>query len=129
MEIEWDDEASTYKDNISRFATNRKKDLNGHTTCERMCEKCREEGYLIMAEEEGYQKTLYDLAIIAEHEKANGNLVCPRCGKEYHMLEMDPDSEMADSDHGPYECWQTHLEMGFCEATPSENPKEADPKE
>lgn len=71
-----------------------------------------------------YKNTLYDLAIIAEHEKANGNLVCPRCGKEYHMLEFDEDEAelRQEADHGPYECWQTHLEMGFCEA-------ETDPKE
>jgi len=72
-----------------------------------------------------YKNTLYDLAIIAEHDKANGNLVCPRCNKEYHMLEFDEDEAelRQEADHGPYECWQTHLEMGFCEAT------EADPKE
>jgi hypothetical protein len=78
-------------------------------------------------DEEGqvlYKNTLYDLAIIAEHEKANGNLVCPRCSKEYHMLEFDEDEAelRQEADHGPYECWQTHLEMGFCEAT------EVDPK-
>jgi len=75
-------------------------------------------------EQELYKNTLYDLAIIAEHEKANGNLVCPRCNKEYHMLEFDEDEAelRQEADHGPYECWQTHLEMGFCEAT------ETDPK-
>ena len=76
-------------------------------------------------EEEQYKNTLYDLAIIAEHEKTNGNLVCPRCHKEYHMLDFDEDEAelRQEADHGPYECWQTHLEMGFCEAT------EVDPKE
>ena len=66
-----------------------------------------------------YKNTLYDLAIIAEHDKTNGNLVCPRCNKEYHMLDFDEDEAelRQEADHGPYECWQTHLEMGFCEAT------------
>lgn len=75
-------------------------------------------------ETEVYKNTLYDLAIIAEHEKQNGNLVCPRCNKEYHMLDFDEDEAelRQEADHGPYECWQTHLEMGFCEAT------ETDPK-
>ena len=77
-------------------------------------------------ETEQYQKTLYDLAIIAEHELSkDNNLICPRCGKEYHMLDAD---EGADGiDHGPYECWQTHLEMGFCEDEAKEPPE--DPKE
>jgi len=75
-------------------------------------------------EEVEYKNTLYDLAIIAEHDKSNGNLVCPRCHKEYHMLDFDEDEAelRQEADHGPYECWQTHLEMGFCEAT------ETDPK-
>ncbi len=82
--------------------------------------------YTLMNDEEEvqYKNTLYDLAIIAEHEKQNGNLVCPRCNKEYHMLDFDEDEAelRQEADHGPYECWQTHLEMGFCEAT------EVDPK-
>lgn len=75
-------------------------------------------------QDEVYQKTLYDLAVIAEHEKsADNNLICPRCHKEYHMLDNDQGAD--GMDHGPYECWQTHLEMGFCE----DQEKEADPKE
>lgn len=79
-------------------------------------------------QQEPYQKTLYDLAIIAEHKVKDGNLVCPRCDKEYHMLEPPDADQGADgSDHGPYECWQTHLEMGFCEEAPGID--ESDPKE
>lgn len=73
-----------------------------------------------------YKNDLYDLAILAEHEKKNGNLVCPRCSKEYHMVDFDEDEAelKQEADHGPYECWQTHLEMGFCE---SEAPKDETP--
>lgn len=91
-----------------------------------------EEGDEMEEEEIAYKNNLYDLAIIAEHEKANGNLVCPRCGKEYHMLEFDEDEAelRAEADHGPYECWQTHLEMGFCEATEADkDPKAASPSD
>lgn len=85
---------------------------------------------LVRMEEEEilYKNTLYDLAIIAEHKKQNGNLVCPRCEKEYHMIDFDEDEAelRQEADHGPYECWQTHLEMGFCEAGVEQDPKEAD---
>lgn len=79
-------------------------------------------------EQERYQNSLYDLAVISEHARHEGNLVCPRCGKDYHMLEIDEDDEelLAEQDHGPYECWQTHLEMGFCDVA-DDDPKETTP--